>query len=71
MAFSVGSKRVSVRDNAGEQLVRLSQKVWDNFLSWDRTVMVLFELFRAYDNVWKDKLLWKLSGAYVDVPVIQ
>ena len=57
--------------NIEEQLVRLSQEVWKSFQARDRTVIILFDLCRAYDKVWRDGLLWKLSGAGVDVPVIR
>ena len=57
--------------NVEEQLVRLSQEVWDSFQARDRTVMALFDICRAYDKVLRDGLLWKLSGAGVDEPVIQ
>ena len=50
--------------NVEEQLVRLSQEVWVSFQARDRNVMVLFDLCRAYDKVWRDDLLWKLSGCW-------
>ena len=57
--------------NVEEQLVWLSQEVWDSFQAQDRTVMVLFDVCRADDKVWRNGLVWKLTGASVDVPVIR
>ena len=33
--------------------------------------MVLFDLCRAYEKVWRDVIVWKLSGAGIGVPVIR
>ena len=46
-----------------DQLVRLSQCVWDGYQRREKTSLVLFDLARAYDRVWHDGLLLKLIDA--------
>ena len=50
-----------------DQLIGIQQKVLDGFNSAKSrnarskgTLMVLFDFSKAFDNVWKDGLLWKL-----------
>jgi len=45
-----------------EQLVRLSQTVWDGYEERRKTGLMLFDFERAYDRVWRDGLLQKLAG---------
>ena len=46
-----------------DQLVRLSQAVWDGYQRREKTGLVLFDFERAYDKVWRDALLWKMTEA--------
>ena len=46
-----------------DQLVRLSQAVWDGYQRREKTCLVLYDFERAFDRVWHDGLLWKLLGA--------
>ena len=46
-----------------DQLVRLSQAVWDGYQRCEKTCLVLYDFERAVDRVWHDGLLWKLLGA--------
>ncbi|MEL7520288.1 MAG: reverse transcriptase family protein, partial [Cyanobacteria bacterium J06553_1] len=48
-----------------DQLVRLSQAVWDGYQRREKTCLVLYDLERAFDRVWHDGLLLKLLGTGV------
>ena len=48
-----------------DQLLRLSQSVWDGYQRREKTCLVLFDLARAFDRVWHDGLLLKLLDAGV------
>ncbi|MEL6479795.1 MAG: reverse transcriptase family protein, partial [Pseudomonadota bacterium] len=46
-----------------DQLIRLSQSVWDGYQKREKTCLVLYDLERAFDRVWHDGLLLKLLDA--------
>ena len=48
-----------------DQLVRLSQSVWDGWQERLKTCLMLYDFERAYDRVWHDGLLLKLIEAGV------
>ena len=48
-----------------DQLVRLSQAVWDGYQRREKTCLVLYDFERAFDRVWHDGLLMKLCGTGV------
>jgi ribonuclease HI len=54
-----------------DQLVRLSQDVYDGFQAREKSGLMLFDMSRAYDRVWRDGLLWKLSETPVSVRMIR
>ena len=48
-----------------DQLIRLSQAVWDGYQRREKTCLVLYDFERAFDRVWHDGLLMKLCGTGV------
>jgi ribonuclease HI len=48
-----------------DQLVRLSQAVWDGYQRREKTCLVLYDFERAFDRVWHDGMLMKLVNAGV------
>ena len=54
-----------------DQLLRLSQIVYDGFQRREKSGLMLFDLSRAYDRVWRDGLLWKLCDAGVSVGIVR
>ena len=55
----------------GDQLVRLSQAVWDGYQRREKTGLVLYDFERAYDRVWRDGMLWKLARMGVSVRMVR
>ena len=51
--------------SVNDQLVRLSQCIWDGYELREKTGLVLYDFARAFDRVWRDGLLWKLSDCGV------
>ena len=41
-------------------MVRLAQTIWDSHQRKEKTGLMLYDFERAYDEVWRDGLLWKL-----------
>ena len=54
-----------------DQLLRLSQCVYDWFERQLKSGLMLFDLSRAYDRVWRDGLLWKLCDSVLSVGIIR
>ena len=54
-----------------DQLVRLSQCIWDGYQRREKTSLVLFDLARAYDRVWHDGLLLKLTEVGVSLTMVR
>jgi ribonuclease HI len=54
-----------------DQLLRLSQSVWDGYEERKKTGLVLFDFERAYDRVWHDGLLEKVVGTGVSRTVVR
>ena len=54
-----------------DQLVRLSQNVWDGYQRREKTCLVLFDFERAFDTVWHDGLLSKLIEMGVSRTVVR
>ena len=54
-----------------DQLVRLSQAVWDGYQRREKTCLVLYDLERAFDRVWHDGLLLKLIETGVSRTVVR
>ena len=51
--------------SVNDQLVRLSQSIWDGYQEKEKTGLILYDFERAYDRVWRDGLLLKLVEAGV------
>ena len=54
-----------------EQLVRLSQSIWDGYEERLKTALVLFDFERAYDKVWHDGLIEKVMGTGVSRTLVR
>ena len=54
-----------------DQVVRLSQEVWDGFQERKKSGLVLFDFERAYDKVWRDALLYKMCKMEVHCRMIR
>jgi len=54
-----------------DQLLRLTQSIYDGFQEREKTGLMLFDLSRAYDKVWRDGLLWKLCGTGISASLIR
>ena len=54
-----------------DQLVRLSQSIWDAYQEREKTCLLLYDFERAFDRVWRDGLLLKLVEAGVSRPVVR
>jgi ribonuclease HI len=57
--------------SVNDQLVRLSQAVWDGYQRREKTCLVLYDFERAFDKVWHDGLLLKLIGAGVSRTMVR
>ena len=57
--------------SVNDQLVRLSQCIWDGYELREKTGLVLYDFARAYDRVWRDGLLWKLTEAGVSRTMVR
>ena len=66
--FQAGFRK---RRGVSDQLVRLSQNVWDGYQRREKTCLVLFDFERAFDTVWHDGLLSKLGEMGVSRTVIR
>jgi len=54
-----------------DQLLRLSQSVHDAFQRREKSGLMLFDLSRAYDRVWRDGLLWKLCEVGISAGLVR
>ena len=57
--------------SVNDQLVRLSQSAWDGYQGRLKTSLMLYDLYRAYDRVWRDGLLFKLASVGVSHTMVR
>ena len=54
-----------------DQLVRLTQSIWDAYQKREKVSLLLYDFERAFDRVWRDGLLLKLIEAGVARPIVR
>jgi len=81
ISYSLESNNLLAAEQAGfrrkrsteDQIIRLTQHISDAFQRkpMHRTLLALFDLSKAYDTVWRDGLLYKMTRMKIDTQAVR
>lgn len=57
--------------NTTPQALRLVEKIYERYHNHDKTVVAFLEIAKAFDRVWKDELLYKMSRARISRQLVK